>query len=84
MDGLSATGSMYAANNYPTATPSAFADNVDIEDNETMPTPQTRSANLVALSRQTDFSVGCYCEDEARCHRSVLREELAARGAKVG
>lgn len=36
---------------------------------------------LGALSRQTDFSVGCYCADETRCHRSVLRELLAARGA---
>jgi uncharacterized protein YeaO (DUF488 family) len=38
---------------------------------------------LVALSRQADFSVGCYCEDEARCHRSVLRELLAERGALI-
>lgn len=38
---------------------------------------------LAALSRQTDFSVGCYCADEARCHRSVLRELLAARGAEI-
>jgi uncharacterized protein YeaO (DUF488 family) len=36
---------------------------------------------LAALSRQTDVSVGCYCADESRCHRSVLRELLAARGA---
>ena len=40
-------------------------------------------ALLAALSRQTDFSVGCYCEDEARCHRSVLRELLAEHGAKL-
>ena len=40
-------------------------------------------ALLAALSRQTDFSVGCYCEDEARCHRSVLRELLGEAGAKV-
>ncbi len=39
---------------------------------------------LAALSHGADFSVGCYCEDEARCHRSVLRELLAARGAKIG
>jgi len=39
---------------------------------------------LAALSRTADFSVGCYCEDEARCHRSVLRELLAARGARIG
>jgi uncharacterized protein YeaO (DUF488 family) len=38
---------------------------------------------LVALSRQTDFSVGCYCEDETRCHRSILRRLLKARGAKL-
>ena len=38
---------------------------------------------LAALSRQSDFSVGCYCEDESRCHRSVLREVLAASGAKL-
>jgi len=38
---------------------------------------------LAALSRQTNFSVGCYCEDESHCHRSVLRELLAERGADV-
>ncbi len=38
---------------------------------------------LAALSRQTNFSVGCYCEDEARCHRSVLRELLIEKGATV-
>ncbi|BDG10750.1 DUF488 domain-containing protein [Anaeromyxobacter paludicola] len=38
---------------------------------------------LAALSRTADFAVGCYCADEARCHRSVLRELLAARGARV-
>jgi len=38
---------------------------------------------LAALSRQGDFSVGCYCEDEGRCHRSVLRELLAERGARL-
>jgi uncharacterized protein YeaO (DUF488 family) len=36
---------------------------------------------LAALSHQTNFSVGCYCEDEAHCHRSVLRELLAEHGA---
>lgn len=36
---------------------------------------------LAALSHRTNFSVGCYCADEARCHRSLLRELLAARGA---
>ncbi|WP_257306762.1 DUF488 domain-containing protein [Geothrix campi] len=38
---------------------------------------------LVALSRQADFSVGCYCEDESHCHRSVLRDLLAERGAET-
>lgn len=38
---------------------------------------------LAALSRQTSFSVGCYCEDEARCHRSLLRELLKGAGAVV-
>lgn len=40
-------------------------------------------ALLAALSHQTNFSVGCYCQDEARCHRSVLRELLAAAGAVI-
>jgi uncharacterized protein YeaO (DUF488 family) len=38
---------------------------------------------LAALSHGTDFSVGCYCDDEARCHRSLLRRLLVERGAKV-
>jgi uncharacterized protein YeaO (DUF488 family) len=38
---------------------------------------------LAALSHQTDFSVGCYCADESRCHRSVLRQLLAERGANI-
>jgi uncharacterized protein YeaO (DUF488 family) len=36
---------------------------------------------LAALSHQTDFSLGCYCAEESRCHRSVLRALLAERGA---
>jgi uncharacterized protein YeaO (DUF488 family) len=36
---------------------------------------------LAALSRHASFSVGCYCEDESRCHRSVLRALLEAHGA---
>jgi uncharacterized protein YeaO (DUF488 family) len=36
---------------------------------------------LAALSRSASFSVGCYCEDESRCHRSLLRELLAEAGA---
>lgn len=38
---------------------------------------------LAALSQHANFSVGCYCEDEAHCHRSVLRELLQEHGAKV-
>jgi uncharacterized protein YeaO (DUF488 family) len=38
---------------------------------------------LAALSTTANFSVGCYCEDEARCHRSVLRALLEERGAKL-
>jgi uncharacterized protein YeaO (DUF488 family) len=38
---------------------------------------------LAALSQRSDFAVGCYCEDEARCHRSVLRELLRERGARL-
>ena len=38
---------------------------------------------LAALSHGARFSVGCYCEDESRCHRSVLRQLLLERGAKV-
>ena len=44
----------------------------------------SRSLDLLAtLSQQTNFSVGCYCEDEARCHRSVLRTLLQERGASI-
>ena len=38
---------------------------------------------LAALSRQTDFAVGCYCEDESRCHRGILRRLLIEAGAEV-
>ncbi len=40
-------------------------------------------ALLAALSRETNFSVGCYCEDEARCHRSLLKRLFVAEGAKI-
>jgi uncharacterized protein YeaO (DUF488 family) len=51
-----------------------------------MAAPENRHAIelLAALSRQSDFSVGCYCEDEAHCHRSLLRALLEQHGAKVG
>jgi len=50
-----------------------------------MSTPESRALleTLAALSHTANFSVGCYCADEARCHRSVLRELLAARGATI-
>jgi uncharacterized protein YeaO (DUF488 family) len=50
-----------------------------------MKTPEaSRSLDLLAaLSHHTNLAVGCYCEDESRCHRSILRELLAARGADL-
>lgn len=48
------------------------------------PAPRRTLDLLAALSHGADFSVGCYCEDEARCHRAVLRALLAERGAAVG
>ncbi len=52
--------------------------------NEMAKAENSRVIDLLAvLSQQTNFSVGCYCEDEARCHRSVLRQLLTDRGAKV-
>jgi uncharacterized protein YeaO (DUF488 family) len=38
---------------------------------------------LAALSHQTNLSIGCYCEDDTRCHRSILRALLAERGADL-
>jgi uncharacterized protein YeaO (DUF488 family) len=38
---------------------------------------------LAALSHHASFSMGCYCENESRCHRSLLRELLVERGAKL-
>jgi uncharacterized protein YeaO (DUF488 family) len=38
---------------------------------------------LALLARATDFAVGCYCEDARHCHRSILAELLAARGAEI-
>jgi uncharacterized protein YeaO (DUF488 family) len=38
---------------------------------------------LAALSHTTEFSIGCYCEDESRCHRALMRQLLAERGAKI-
>lgn len=47
------------------------------------PAAQRLIALLAALSSQTNFSLGCYCEDETRCHRSLLKNLLIERGAKV-
>lgn len=47
------------------------------------PQAQRLIALLAALSARTNFAVGCYCEDESRCHRSLLRELLVDAGAKV-
>lgn len=47
------------------------------------PEPARLLALLAALSARSDFSVGCYCEDESRCHRSVLRELLKDAGATL-
>jgi hypothetical protein len=47
------------------------------------PEPGRLISLLAALSLQADFSVGCYCEDESRCHRSLLRELLAEAGGKI-
>ena len=38
---------------------------------------------LAALSHQTNFAIGCYCRNESRCHRSILRELLEKRGANI-
>ena len=38
---------------------------------------------LAALSHECDFSIGCYCEDESHCHRSILRALLMEKGAKI-
>jgi uncharacterized protein YeaO (DUF488 family) len=50
-----------------------------------MATPEAaRLLELLArLSHQSDFSLGCYCEDERRCHRSILRQLLAERDARI-
>ena len=46
--------------------------------------PQTRLLELLAaLSHEASFSVGCYCADEERCHRSILRRLLTERGARI-
>ncbi len=45
----------------------------------------SRTLDLLAtLSQHANFSVGCYCEDESHCHRSILRALLVEKGAKLG
>jgi uncharacterized protein YeaO (DUF488 family) len=58
-----------------------FAKKYRAEMNE--PGPKHDLDLLAALSHSTSFSVGCYCEHESRCHRSILRGLLAERGAKM-
>lgn len=48
------------------------------------PGPSRTLDLLAALSHGADFSVGCYCEEESRCHRSILRALLAERKAAIG
>jgi len=66
------------------ATPAAWAKFAKKYKSE-MSTPEASHALelLAALSQSSNFSVGCYCEDEAHCHRSVLRALLLEKGAKV-
>ena len=47
------------------------------------PAARQAIALLAALSRHSNFSIGCYCEDESHCHRSVLRLLLAEQGARI-
>jgi uncharacterized protein YeaO (DUF488 family) len=47
------------------------------------PSPRRLLDLLAALSHRSDFAVGCYCADEQRCHRSILRELLVERGARL-
>jgi len=61
---------------------SAFVRSFRAEMNE--PAARRTLDLLAALSQDANFSIGCYCEEESRCHRSVLRELLADRGALIG
>ena len=47
------------------------------------PAPRRVISLLAALSARADFSVGCFCQDESRCHRSILRELLVEAGATL-
>ena len=48
-----------------------------------LPGPRRDLDVFAALSHQTNFAIGCYCRDESRCHRSILRELLEQRGANI-
>ena len=48
-----------------------------------LPWPRKDLDLFAALSHHTNFSIGCYCKDESRCHRSILRELLEQRGANI-
>lgn len=60
----------------------AFSKKYRAEMNE--PDPSRNLDLLAALSHQTNFAMGCYCENEARCHRSLLRDLLKERGGSIG
>ena len=47
------------------------------------PSAQHALSLLATLSRDSNFSLGCYCEDESRCHRSIIRQLLLQRGAEI-
>jgi uncharacterized protein YeaO (DUF488 family) len=47
------------------------------------PAAQHLVALLASVSSQTDFSVGCYCEGESHCHRSLLKKLLVEQGAQI-
>ena len=65
-------------------TPKAWADFGKRYRTEMVSPENSRTLDvLAALSRHANFSVGCYCEDESRCHRSILRALLVEKGAKV-
>ncbi|MES1978089.1 MAG: DUF488 family protein [Pseudomonadota bacterium] len=59
----------------------AFSKKYRAEMNQ--PEPSRTLDLLAALSQQASFAVGCYCENESRCHRSLLRDLLAQRDAVV-
>ena len=66
------------------ATPKAWAAFTRLYRKEMAAPEATHALDLLAtLSKSASFSVGCYCEDEQHCHRSILRELLAARGATI-